>query len=99
MDRQITIERFTTTQNAIGEAVKTWTAVITCPAMYKADPGNESVNGDKREAERPVNFTIRYYPNLTPKDRLKYQGEVYNILAITEISRKAYLEIKTRRQE
>lgn len=98
-DRQVTIERFSTTTNAIGEQVKTWSALITCPAMYKADPGTETVNGDKREAERPVIFTIRYYAGVNPKDRLKYQGEVYNILAVTEVGRKNLMELKSRRQE
>jgi SPP1 family predicted phage head-tail adaptor len=99
MDRQVTLQRFTTTTSAIGEQVKTWTSLVTVPAMYKPSPGTEAVNGDKREAELPVVFTIRYYGGLNPKDRLTYDGVVYNILAVTELGRKYMMEIKARRQE
>lgn len=99
MDRQITLQRFTTTTSAIGEQVKTWSALVTVPAMYRPDPGNEGVNGDKREAELPVLFTIRYYSGLNPKDRLTYEGQVYNILAVSEVGRRHLMEIKAKRQE
>ena len=99
MDRQITLQRFTTTTSAIGEQVKTWSALVTVPAMYRPDTGSEGVNGDKREAELPVTFTIRYYAGLNPKDRLTYGGQVYNILAVTEVGRKHMMDIRARRQE
>lgn len=99
MDRQVTLQRRTTTQNAIGEAIKTWTSLVTVPAAYKPAPGAEPVNGDKVEAELPVVFTIRYYSGLNPKDRLTYGGQVYNILAVTEVGRRHLMDIKARRQE
>lgn len=99
MDRQVTLERRTTSQNAIGEAIKTWATLATVPAAYKPAPGAEPVNGDKVEAELPVVFTIRFYSGLNPKDRLTYGGQVYNILAVTEVGRKHLMEIKARRQE
>ena len=99
MDRQVTLQRFTVTQSAIGEAVKTWSTLATVPAAYKPSPGGEPVNGDKVEAELPVVFTIRYYSGLNPKDRLQYEGTVYNILAVTEVGRRHLMELRARRQE
>jgi|NOAtaT_7_FD_contig_51_1969375_length_836_multi_3_in_0_out_0_2 SPP1 family predicted phage head-tail adaptor len=99
MDRQVTLQRFTVTQSAIGEAIKTWATLATVPAAYKPSPGGEPVNGDKVEAELPVVFTIRFYSGLNPKDRLTYGGQVYNILAVTEVGRKHLMELKARRQE
>jgi len=57
------------------------------------------VNGDKVEAELPVVFTIRFYSGLNPKDRLTYGGQVYNILAVTEVGRRHLMELRARRQE
>lgn len=99
MDRQVTLQRFTITQNAIGEQVKMWTTLATVPAAYKADAGSEPVRGDKKEALRPDVFTIRYYSGLTPADRLQYGGVVYDILSVAEIGRRHLMELKARRQE
>ena len=99
MDRQVTLQRFTVAQTGIGEPLKSWSTLATVPAAYKPSPGGEPVNGDKVEAELPVVFTIRYYSGLNPKDRLQYEGTIYNILAVTEVGRRHLMELRARRQE
>jgi SPP1 family predicted phage head-tail adaptor len=98
LDRKITLQRFTSTKNAIGEALKTWATYAIVPAAIKPQRGGERVNGDKREAADVVTFQVRYYQGVVPKDRLLYEGVNYDVLNIRESGRRHLMEIDARRQ-
>jgi SPP1 family predicted phage head-tail adaptor len=99
MDRQLTLQRFTTTQNAIGEAVKTWTTYADrVPTSIKPERASERVNGDKLEAENKTTFIIRWMSGVNAADRLQYEGVIYDIKNVREVNRRAYLELDATRQ-
>ena len=98
MDRQIQLQRATTAQNGIGEAVKTWATYATVPAQIKVQPAGERVNGDKREGDNKAMFTIRYIAGVLTSDRLLYEAVNYDILNVREVGRRHLLEVEARRQ-
>jgi SPP1 family predicted phage head-tail adaptor len=94
MDRRITVQSFTTTQNAIGEPEKTWTALYTDISAEVAQVGGrEYFSADQRVAEADCRFYIRYRGDITEQMRIVYDGKTYDIKHIREIGRRERLEI------
>lgn len=94
-DRLITIESNTATRDNIGGKVDSWATFAQVWAAYKPVTGIENVNADRIEAKAMVNFIIRYRSDITNAMRINYDGQIYNIKSITELTRRAYLTIET----
>lgn len=99
LDRQIALQRKTTTKNDFGEPVETWVDLAIVWAQKLELVGGEQVRADEVAAQMSTTFVIRYTafsPPLNPRDRLLYneaggppeQGLVYNIRRVTEIGRR-----------
>lgn len=87
-NRRITLQRSVTSTNALGEAVDTWFDIATVWAQRQDATGAERVRADQEQAQTTKFFTILWsaqWSDLTPKDRLIYEGRAYNIRAISEI--------------
>ena len=92
LDRRITVEQFTSTVNAMGEPIMTWTALATLWASVRAKSAREFfAHGEQATAD--VAFKIRYRSDLNRTMRIAYGGDTYDIVAITEIGRREALEI------
>lgn len=99
MDRRIGIQRATLTANAYGERAETWATLATVWAevQYKVG-GGESVQSDQVFSEQRVHFIIRYSSDVSdirPSDRIKYNGNNYQIEGVQEIGRAEGLRIVT----
>lgn len=99
MDRRIGIQRATLTANAYGERAETWATLATVWAevQYKVG-GGESVQSDQVFSEQRVHFIIRYSSDVSdirPSDRIKYNGNNYQIEGVQEIGRGEGLRIVT----
>lgn len=96
LDRRITLERYTTTYNEFNEPVEAWTTLGRVWASKRDVSDRERVAAAEVSAEISTRFQIRYsstVADLSPKDRLTYEGRIYNISAVKEIGRREGLEI------
>ena len=95
MDRRVTLQRFTTTQDEYGEEVQTWADLATVWAEVRQQGGREYLAAATTMADRRVVFFIRWYPGLTVEDRVSYGGALHDIEEVREIGRRDGVELHT----
>lgn len=93
MDRLITIQTFTTTQNDYGEPVETWTTLASVWAERVPMSGREAFAADQLAALSLVKFKIRYRSDVDTKNRILDAGSYYDIRSVGIIGRNEGLEI------
>jgi SPP1 family predicted phage head-tail adaptor len=96
MDRQITLQKFTVTQDAYGEPIETWTTLAEVWAQYLPGGGNERFAAQQVFAETEARFLIYWRNDVTPVNRLQFDGKGYDILAVQEIGRREGLELRAK---
>jgi SPP1 family predicted phage head-tail adaptor len=99
LDRVVTIQRFTETQDEYGVPVQAWTTVATLRAELVSNGIQETVvaNGSNQSIEVLRTFRTRF-ANVTVADRLFYEGSAFDIIDVAEIPRRRGLEIKCRKR-
>lgn len=93
LDRRITIQTLTETQDSEGHPVKSWSALDTVWAQALPVRGGEQFLNAQKYAESEMRFQIRYRTDVTVKHRIVYDGKNYDILAVLEIGRRRGLNI------
>lgn len=63
-------------------------------AQVEEGLGNEAYEGDQLVSIKQSKMTIRYRTDINARNRIVYEGLIYEILSIREIVRRRYLEIK-----
>lgn len=79
---RITIQQPTTSTNAQGGKVKTWTDVATVWAGIEPVSASESEENFQLEHEVSVRIIIRYRSDITSDMRIKFENRYYKILGI-----------------
>lgn len=99
LDRRITIQEWSKSTDNAGDVTVTWKDKATVWAKVKEAKGSETFDGDRKHDEQEVNFEIRY-ESATPKseDRIKYDGQVFDIRSVAEIPRKVGWKMAARRK-
>lgn len=89
LDRRITIERFTATQDSgSGEEVRTWAPLATVFASKRDVSDAERLATAEVQASITTRFKVRWSPKMasvTPKDRVICEGVVYDIAGIKDV--------------
>lgn len=99
MDRRITIQVATTTQNSYGEEIETWSDLSTVWAQFLPGGGSERFTAQQVYAETQARFRIRWRGGITPLNRIQFDGKNWDILAVDEYGgRGVGLEIKVKAQ-
>jgi SPP1 family predicted phage head-tail adaptor len=93
LDRRITIQRATTAANARNEQIETWSDLATVWAQQRPNRGQERFAAQEVAGQSVMTFHIRYRRDLTVKDRISYQGKVWDILDVREVGRNVVTEI------
>lgn len=97
LDRRITFQSKIVGENESNEDEEEgWENIATNPTVWASKnerSGNEAYRADKLTDYLNVVFICRYRDDITPKNRLVCDGIPYNIIAVTEISRKRFLNI------
>lgn len=93
LDRCIRIESPTRAQDSYGEAIDTWGIVESCRAAVKYMNGKEPFQGDQFNAQRTVQFTIRYRTGIDETCRIVWEGDTYDIVYINQVGRRQWLQI------
>jgi SPP1 family predicted phage head-tail adaptor len=99
LDRKIRLERFTfTVDEGSGEQVKTWSELATVWASKRDVSDSERVASAEVSAEIGTRWQIRWdsaWSNLSPLDRLVYEGRTFEIVAVKELGRREGIEISS----
>ena len=95
-DRYITIQRFTATADDYGEQSKSWTDVGAVLASKVDVSGSEDPSADQLTALVVTRFRVRWsetLADLSPLDRIVYEGQIYDIKVVKELQLKVGIEI------
>ncbi len=84
MRHQVRIEQRSTTQDAAGEPVNTWTLFAERRAELVRAPGREIWASAQRNGRVPVVFRLRYLAGVLPQMRLVFDGRTHNILSAVD---------------
>jgi head-tail adaptor len=91
-DRRIEVQNYTTSTNAYGERVPSWSTLVTVWAeLMKAGEGMaEKITGDQDMPVQRLRFKIRSSTDtraINPADRVIYNSNTYTIQGIEEVGR------------
>jgi len=95
LDRFITIEKFTATQDSFGQEIETWTKHANVWAKKQDIRGDEFFNAKQFESEITTRWKIRWRSDLNTEMRITYSNTTYNIRGIIELGRNEGLELMT----
>lgn len=95
LDKQIVIEKETTTTNAVGTPQETYVFYRECYANLTVRSGGTQYNPNGQVPFSTDDFIIRYDKDVNYKCRIIYNNNYYKIEHIEELGRKKYLKIKT----
>lgn len=96
LDRKIVLQRFTSTRDSYNEPVLAWSTLAVRQASYEPIRDGERFRAGETAATASARFVIRHstvVSDLTPKDRLTFDGRTWQILHVKEIGRREGLEI------
>ena len=94
LDREITVQRFTTTVDDYGTPVQAWVDVATVRAQLVQQNTEEFIRGFGASDETVVIFRIRWLDGLTNADRVVYGGRIHNLKEIKELGRRNGQELR-----
>jgi SPP1 family predicted phage head-tail adaptor len=92
----IVILRAVTTRNAFNEEVESWVTLAEVGAKVTDASAGEAYRAAEVGAQISAHFVIRWSPevgDLTPRDRITFNGRQYNITAIRDFERGEWREI------
>jgi len=93
LDRRITIQERTDTRDGAGEPVPTWSTLAEVWASLEPLQGREDFDAQQINAIRPTKFRIRYREDVDETMRIAWDGQTWDINAITYVGRKDGLEL------
>lgn len=97
LNRRVTLERATITRDAFNAEVETWGTLATVAASYEPIRDGERFRAGETAAGLSARFVIRWsstVADLSPRDRLRFEGVPFEILAVKETGgRKVGIEI------
>ena len=97
LDREITIQRATTTIGDAGTPQETWADIATLRAQLIETTTDEYIRGNGASTERIVVFRTRYIDGVTAADRIFYECQPFTLKQIKELGRRKALEFRAER--
>lgn len=96
LDRRISLQTATDTQDSYGQAVSVWATTYTVWADVWPLPYTEQVEGDRKTEGTMFKIRIRYQSGVIPTMRVVYGSSYYDIVSINEGNRQEYLDLIVR---
>jgi SPP1 family predicted phage head-tail adaptor len=94
LNKRITIEQQSTTYDAVGQLVESWSTFATVWANIKHNSGAETIKSDAITSTVRASFRIRYLQGVDAGMRVTYQSSLYRITAVLpHVGDKRYLDI------
>ena len=82
LDQRVTVERYTSTEDELGQPIEAWAPLFTCWAAVEPLNGREFFAASTTLSETTTRIRVRYRPDLTVIDRINHNGTLYDITAI-----------------
>lgn len=96
LDRRITLQRATTTRDEAGQIIKSWGELATVWASRRRASARETLAAAEVSAAITDVFECRRdsaWADLSPLDRLVFEGRIYDVVSVDEIGRREGLRI------
>jgi len=96
LDRRVTLLRRSTVEDDFNADAETWSELATVWASFKPVSDVERVQAQAVGAVATARFQIRWSTqvrDLSPKDRLLFEGRTYGVSAVKPLGRRTGLEI------
>lgn len=93
LDRQAEIIGNVETRNDYNEVIEEPAVIATVMCRKQEIAGREFVAASQLFAEQRAVITIRYRPDITPRNLIRVDGTEWNIHSIRELGRRRYLEL------
>jgi SPP1 family predicted phage head-tail adaptor len=100
LDRRIVIQSASRTADVYGQTVPSWSTYATVWAALDNKAASSAVLQEQETSTNRVTWRVRSSTEtraVTPKYRISYGGDIYNILAVQEVGRKHELHFITER--
>ena len=100
LDRRIIIQSASRTADVYGQTVPSWATYVTVWAALDNESASSAVLEEQETSTNRVTWRVRSSTQtraVTPKYRISYGGDIYNILAVQEVGRKNELHFITER--
>ena len=98
LNRKIEIQSKTPTYNSLHEPIYVWATTLSVWAGIITTGGREFYAAQKVNALTEAVFKIRYNNKVTVKDRIEYNGRIFEILSVNDIN-EAHIEIQISAKE
>jgi len=85
LDQRVTVERFSRTEDELGQPIESWAPLFTCWAHVQPLTGRDFIAAQAAMSEVKLKIIMRYRPGITPADRVSHGGQVYGIEAVIDV--------------
>ncbi len=93
LDRRLTIQQKSIAQDGSGQAIETWTDLITVWGQIRPDRGSERFMARQIIGKAVMTFIVRFRTGITVLNRILFNDQIYDIHDVRIIGRKRMLEI------
>ena len=85
LDQRVTVERYTSTEDELGQPIEAWAPLFTCWAAVEPLTGREYLAAQAAVSEVTAKIRMRFRPWMTSQDRVIHNGTVYQIQSVIDV--------------
>ena len=85
LDQRVTVERFSRTEDELGQPIETWAPLFTCWAAVEPLTGREYIAAQAAVSEVTARIRMRFRPWMTAQDRVIHNGTIYMIESLIDV--------------
>jgi SPP1 family predicted phage head-tail adaptor len=96
LDRIVELQTYTSTQDASGQPIETWTLLAKVYADVRPMPARErysTAGADRKIGVWAATVIIRWIDGLTMRNRIIYDNKTWDVVGVREIGRHEWLEL------
>ena len=85
LNQRVTVERFTSTEDELGQPIESWAPLFTCWAAVEPLTGREYLAAQAAVSEVTAKIRMRFRPWMTAQDRVIHNGITYGIQSVIDV--------------
>ena len=85
LDQRVTVERFSRTEDELGQPIESWAPLFTCWAAVEPLTGREFIAAQAAQSEVTARIRMRFRPWMTAEDRVIHDGTIYQIESVIDV--------------
>lgn len=85
LDQRVTVERFSRTEDELGQPIESWAPLFTCWAAVEPLTGREYLAAQAAVSEVTARIRMRFRPWMTAQDRVIHNGTIYQIESLIDV--------------